>query len=286
MKKLVIVTGLSGSGKSLAANAFEDINFFVADNITPEILPVMAKELASADYNGFAAVIDSRCRKSFFDLVRIYENLKSSPIEGYETPCILFLTSKINTILCRFKETRRKHPLSDDQIGIIEAIKKEQKIFQPVLDMADIVMDTSLLENEVLRNKIKKHFGTDLGSQILKITVSAFGFKYGMPLDADLVFDVRFLKNPFWEPKLREFTGRDQCVKDYIFSDKKSQDYMQRLYSLVDFSVPEYAREGKAYLNIAVGCTGGKHRSVAVAQVLAEHLEKKGYKVIFESRDN
>lgn len=286
MKKMVIITGLSGSGKSLVANVFEDMNYYVVDNITPKILPEIAKEMSGFDYNGLAAVIDGRCGNSFHDFADIYLNLKSNPVSGFETPKIIYLTCKDDVILCRFKETRRKHPLSDDTKGIIEAIDCEKILFEPILDIADLVIDTSKLSNDVLRKKIKNNFSKDLDTQLLKITVSAFGFKYGMPLDADLVFDVRFLKNPFWEPTLREFTGRDQCVKDYILEDKKTLDFMERLYNLVDFSIPEYIREGKAYLNIAIGCTGGRHRSVAVAMILAEHIENMGYTVKFESRDN
>ena len=286
MKQLVIITGLSGSGKSLAANTFEDINYYVADNITPSILRKLAEEVSRSDYRGFAAVIDTRCKENFANLVEVYKDIKENPIENYSVPCLLFLDCAEHVILRRFKETRRKHPLSDENSGIIEAIRLENRMFQAVRLIEDMVIDTTKLDNETFRNKIKNNFGSENGEQLLKITVSAFGFKYGMPLDADLVFDVRFLKNPFWEPSLRNYTGRDQCVKDYIFSDGKSQDFMKRLYSLVDFSVPEYMREGKAYLNIAIGCTGGKHRSVAVAQVLASHLESLGYKVTFESRDN
>ena len=287
MKKLVIITGLSGSGKSLAANTFEDINFFVSDNITPQILPDMARLIAKTEnYDGFAAVIDWRCESNFDDLVSVYENIKQNPIDGYGTPVILYLNCDKQELIRRFKETRRKHPLTNEHIGVKEAIDLERNLFASVKDIADIIYDTTKSEPEELRKKIRYQFGHTLDTELLNITVSAFGFKYGMPLDPDLVFDVRFLKNPYWEPALREFTGRDQCVKDYIFSDPKTLEFMDKLYSLVDFCVPEYAKEGKAYLNIAIGCTGGRHRSIAIAQELTKHLRERGYMARFESRDN
>ena len=287
IKKLVIITGLSGSGKSLAANTFEDINFFVSDNITPQILPDMARLISKTEnYEGFAAVIDWRCEGNFDDLVSVYENIKKNPIEGYDTPIILYMNCDKNELIRRFKETRRKHPLTNDEISVTGAIDLEKKLFESVKDIADIIYDTTRLEPEELRKKIRYQFGHDFDNHLMNITVCAFGFKHGMPLDPDLVFDVRFLKNPYWEPTLREMTGRDQAVKDYIFSDPKTQKFMKKLYDLVDFCVPEYAREGKAYLNIAIGCTGGRHRSIAIAQELTNHLRELGFMVRFESRDN
>ncbi|MBQ0105119.1 MAG: RNase adapter RapZ [Armatimonadetes bacterium] len=286
MKKLVIITGLSGSGKSLAATTCEDINFFVSDNITPQILPEMARLIAKSEhYDGFAAVIDWRCENNFDDLVSVYKNIKNHPIEGYDVPTILFLDCRKDELLRRFKETRRKHPLTNNEMGINEAIDKEKELFAPVLDIADVVYDTTKLEPEELRKKIRYQFGHNLSSHLLNITVSAFGFKYGMPLDPDLVFDVRFLKNPYWEPTLRNFSGRDQCVKDYIMSDEKTVKFMKKLFDLIDFCVPEYVKEGKAYLNIAIGCTGGRHRSIAVAEALTVHLRESGYIVRLECRD-
>ncbi|MBQ7256198.1 MAG: RNase adapter RapZ [Abditibacteriota bacterium] len=287
MKKLVIITGLSGSGKSLAANTFEDINFFVSDNITPQILPEMARLISKTEhYEGFAAVIDWRCESNFDDLVSVYENIKRKPIEGYGTPVILYLNCDKHELIRRFKETRRKHPLTNENIGVQEAIDIERNLFSSVKDIADIIYDTTKLEPEELRKKIRYQFGHNFDNQLLNITVCAFGFKHGMPLDPDLVFDVRFLKNPYWVPSLRDMTGRDQAVKDYLFSDPKTTEFLEKLYSLVDFCVPEYAKEGKAYLNIAIGCTGGQHRSIAIAEELTNHLRDEGYLVRFESRDN
>jgi len=286
LKKFVIITGLSGSGKSLVANTFEDINYFVSDNVHPSLLPQMAERLVdSKHYSGFAVVIDRRCEEYFDDLVNVYNELKTNPIKGYEIPVILYLDCDKSELIRRFKETRRKHPLTNASVGVTQAIDLEKEIFMPVLDIADIVIDTTKLEPEELRKKIKTQFNLDGKLNVLNITVSSFGFKHGMPLDPDLVFDVRFLVNPFWVPKLKELTGKDDAVKKYVFKDKKTKAFMAKLYDLVDFCVPEYLKEGKAYLNIAIGCTGGRHRSVAVAEELTKHLQEQGYIARVEHRD-
>lgn len=287
MKKLVIITGLSGSGKSLAATTFEDIGFYVSDNIPPQTFADTAKIIAKLDkYEGFAAVIDWRCLNNFYDLVKVYDDIKSTPIEGYEKPALMFFNCQKNELIRRFKETKRKHPLANEEHSVTSAIDLEKEMYAPVLDKADLIYDTTKLKPEELRQKIRSQFSDIVENTKINITVSSFGFKYGMPIDPDLVFDVRFLKNPYWEASLRNFTGRDKAVKDYIFSDEKSVKYMNKLYDLLDFCIPEYEKNGKAYLNIAIGCTGGKHRSIAVAEALTDHLKELGYIVRFESRDN
>ncbi|HUV03566.1 MAG TPA: RNase adapter RapZ [Armatimonadota bacterium] len=281
--QLVIVTGMSGAGKTLAIRAFEDLGFFCVDNLPPKLLPDLRKlcERSEAKNENIAAVVDVRSGELFDGLVRTYPKIR----DGYKRARLLFLDASDEVLIQRFKETRRRHPLFDRCHGILDSIATERKILVDLKELADKVIDTSDLDPGKLKSEIVTYFGTDSANAGLIITVTSFGFKYGLPLDADIVLDVRFLINPHYVQDFRTFDGRDQPVYEYVMKDARTREFMQKLYDLVDFSLPQYENEGKAYLNIAIGCTGGQHRSVVIANELADFLEHKGYRTIIEHRD-
>lgn len=286
IKNLIFITGLSGSGKSMALDTFEDLNYYVLDNIPPILIPDMAKLLSANEaLSGLAVVIDRRCGELFDDFIPILNKLREDHIENFNPAFLLYLDCSRTEIIRRFKETRRKHPLTNANTSVSNAIEKEKIILEDVRANSDLIIDTTKMEPEIFRQKIKNAFDKERTLHKLNVSVLSFGFKYGMPLDADLVFDVRFLPNPYWVSGLKELTGKDQSVKDYVLSNPKTKEYLDKLYSLIDFTVPEYSREGKAYLTIGIGCTGGRHRSVAIAEELALYLTKKNYSVRVEHRE-
>lgn len=281
---LVIVTGMSGAGKTLAIRAFEDMGYFCVDNLPPSLLPnlrELCQDLDSCPAENIAVVVDVRSGKPLDELVHTFPMLS----DGYKQARILFLDATDEVLVQRFKETRRRHPLFDHNRGILEAIASERKMLVDLKELADKVIDTSDTEPSCLKSEIVSYFGTDSVNAGMIITVTSFGFKWGVPLDADLVFDVRFLINPHWVPELRLYDGRDQPVQEYVFGDANTGAFMEKLCDLIGFSLPQYESEGKAYLNIAIGCTGGRHRSVAIANELAAFLKSKGYRTIVEHRD-
>ena len=285
-KNLVFITGLSGAGKSLVLDTFEDLNYYVLDNLAPQLVPEMARLLSkNTEYSGVAVVIDMRCGDLFKDFEDIFIEMKKTPICGFNPAVLVYLDCARTEIVRRFKETRRKHPLAKD-ISVSEAIIAEKAFLVEQRAVADMIIDTTKLEPEVLRKKIKNYFDPEEIFHKLNITVLSFGFKYGMPLDADLVFDVRFLNNPYWVPELKNLTGKDEPVKNFVLKDEKTKEFLKKLYDLIDFSVPEYFREGKAYLTIGIGCTGGRHRSVSIAERLAEYLSEKYYSVKINHRED
>ena len=286
IKNLIFITGLSGSGKSMALDTFEDLNYYVLDNIPPILIPDMAKLLSANEaLSGLAVVIDRRCGELFDDFIPILNKLREDHIENFNPAFLLYLDCSRTEIIRRFKETRRKHPLTNANTSVSNAIEKEKIILEDVRANSDLIIDTTKMEPEIFRQKIKNAFDKERTLHKLNVSVLSFGFKYGMPLDADLVFDVRFLPNPYWVSGLKELTGKDQSVKDYVLSNPKTKEYLDKLYSLIDFTVPKYSREGKAYLTIGIGCTGGRHRSVAIAEELALYLTKKDYSVRVEHRE-
>lgn len=284
--QLVIITGLSGAGKALAAKTFEDMAYTVVDNLPPVLLPeLVAKCLDVGDQppaRRLAVVVDARAGTFFVGLEPALKIVGECGVK----PTILFLDANDATLVQRFKETRRKHPLFSDQGGILDGIGRERALLESVKESADKVIDTSDLSANQLRGMLLDDFALETDkNQGLTITVTSFGFKYGLPLDADLVFDVRFLVNPHYVDDLRPFDGRDARVEKYVMRDPDSGLFLTKLYDLMDWSVPQYIKEGKAYLTVAIGCTGGRHRSVMVGEKLGEHLREQGYRVLVQHRD-
>lgn len=280
--EFVIITGISGSGKSQAINMLEDIGFFCIDNMPPQLIPKLAEICAeNENMNKIAIVTDIRGGSMFLDLKNNIDLLKSSGINVK----VLFIDANHEVLRRRYKETRRKHPLLDIADGDIDkAIDAEKDILQPIKDAADYSIDTSLMSTTKLRETIRNYFLEDFTDTIL-VSCMSFGFKYGLPAEADLVFDVRCMPNPFFVPELKEKTGLDPEVREYVMSHEVAQVMRTKLYDMIDFLLPQYINEGKSQLVIAIGCTGGKHRSVTFAENLWKHLDEMGYNVRVLHRD-
>jgi UPF0042 nucleotide-binding protein len=281
--QLVIVTGMSGAGKTLAIRAFEDMGYLCVDNIPPSLLPnLRALYENDGSHNGnVAAVVDVRSGTHFQELMDTFPQLS----DEYRKSRILFLEASDEVLVQRFKETRRRHPLFDQCHGILESIACERRKLVELKEIADKIIDTSDLDPARLKSEIVTYFGADNVDAGMIITVTSFGFKFGLPLDADLVFDVRFLINPHYIPELRPFDGRDQPVREFVMQDSRTETFLAKLNDFITFSLPHYESEGKAYLNIAIGCTGGRHRSVAIANEVGGFLKSKGYRTIIGHRD-
>lgn len=279
--KFVIITGLSGAGKSQAMKCMEDLGFYCIDNLPPVLIPKFAELCFTngGEIQKIALVIDIRGGKFFDDLFESLDELKD---RGYKYE-ILFLEASDQTLIKRFKETRRVHPLSTEG-RIIDGINAEREKLENLKLRANKIIDTSKMIPGELKEEIKKIYSEGTGNNII-ISVLSFGFKKGIPLDADLVFDVRFLPNPHYIPELKEFTGNDICVSDYVMRWPESIEFVKKLNDLIDFLIPYYEREGKFQLVIGVGCTGGKHRSVTVANILYKYLQEKGHRAKLNHRD-
>ena len=271
--KFVIVTGLSGAGKSMAVNALEDIGFFCIDNIPVALLPRIVDFALQGEnqLNRVAVVMDVRGVRSSEQLEQALSDLDARKFE-YE---ILFLDANDAVIQRRYKETRRMHPLQKKGESVEQAIRREREWMQPVRDHADFVLDTSALSIAKLRSELLDLFGQQGDRGGLAVNILSFGFKHGIPIEADLVFDVRFMPNPYYVPELKNKTGLDQAVRDFVFSFRQTNDFMEQLEKMLTFLLPLYAEEGKSALVIAIGCTGGHHRSVAVAHELAEYITEE-----------
>ena len=284
--QLVILTGLSGAGKATAAKVFEDLAYSVTDNLPPSLLPdLVDRHLAAGEPppgRRLAVVTDARAGDAFGGLGPALEAVRARGVR----PVLLFLDAPDPVLVQRFKETRRRHPLYDGHGDILGSLRAERALLDAVREAADKVIDTGGLSAQALREMLVAEFAADRDkNQGLTITVSSFGFKYGLPLDADLVFDVRFLANPHYVDALRALDGRDPQVQAYVAGDESLVPYLDRLYDLMAFTVPRYIAEGKAYLTVAVGCTGGRHRSVMVSERLAEFLRAQGYRALVQHRD-
>ena len=279
---LLIVTGMSGAGKSLAANTLEDMGYFCVDNIPPAIIPVFVDfaQRGGKDLQKMAIVTDVRGGEMFNEISDVLLKLKEKNID-YK---ILFLDAEDKVLLRRYKENRRKHPLCDTGLSVSEAVKSERKTLKNIREKADFTVDTSLISVSQLKSQLADIFlsGDNYG---LKILCKSFGFKYGADADADLVFDVRCLPNPYYIEDLKFKTGLDAPVSEYVLSFPESEEFARKIKDFLDFSVPLYIKEGKSQLIIAFGCTGGKHRSVTFAELIYEHLLKKGYNVNTLHRD-
>ncbi|MDQ2688115.1 MAG: RNase adapter RapZ [Armatimonadota bacterium] len=279
--QFVIITGISGAGKALAAKTFEDMAFTVVDNVPPVLLPELVAQ-SQGVVSRLAAVVDARAGTFFAGLDPALKTLGAQGVK----PTVLFLDATDEVLVQRFKETRRKHPLFNEQGGILESIERERSLLETLKEDADKVIDTSDLSANGLRGLLLAEFAEETDkNQGLTITVTSFGFKYGLPLDADLVFDVRFLVNPYYVDDLRPCDGRDARVEKYVMRDPDTGLFLTKLYDLMDWSVPQYIKEGKAYLTVAIGCTGGRHRSVMVGEKLGAHLREQGYRVLVQHRD-
>jgi UPF0042 nucleotide-binding protein len=280
--RFVIVTGLSGAGKTQAIRYFEDLGFFCVDNLPPALITKFAELCAHSGgrVGRVAVVTDARGGAFFDDLLASLDELKGMGV-GYQ---ILFLEASDEALVNRYKETRRPHPLASGDHSLLESIQEERARLDEIRGRADKVIDTSALPPRELRDEIAKLFGAEAGTA-MSISITSFGFKYGLPLDADLVFDVRFLANPHYQPELRPLPGTDRAVEEFVLHSEGTHAFLERLYALIDFALPRYTSEGKAYLSIAIGCTGGRHRSVVLARQLAQHLRSKGYRAIVEHRD-
>ncbi|WP_294496242.1 RNase adapter RapZ [uncultured Gemmiger sp.] len=281
--KLLIVTGLSGAGKSMAVNALEDIGFFCIDNIPAGLMPRLVDfaQQGENQLNRVAVVLDVRGLRSVKDVDRTLAALDEKRVD-YE---ILFLDAADDVIRRRYKETRRQHPLTiSEGLPVQEAIRRERQLLQPLRDRARYVIDTSMLSAAQNRERVCSLF-LNKGQTGMSLMVVSFGFKYGIPQEADLVFDVRCLPNPFYVPELKNLTGLDQAVVDYVMKAPESQEFLRRIESFLEFALPLYVKEGKSQLMIAVGCTGGKHRSITFARKIGEYCQKLGYAPTVQHRD-
>lgn len=276
-----IITGLSGAGRSQAAKCLEDLGFFVVDNLPPALLPKMA-ELASRPGGParVAIVVDARGGVFFGELSEALEELRQRNI-GYR---ILYLEASDDALVNRYEATRHRHPLAPAD-RVVEGIRKERLMMESLRGEADLVVDTSDLSPHDLRDRIRELFADAPPESGLQVSLISFGFKYGAPRDADMIFDVRFLPNPYWEAELKDLSGNDPEVRDYVSGQPMYREFMTRLGSLLDVTVPGFLAEGKAYLTIAVGCTGGRHRSVVVADGLAGLFGGRGLPVTVDHRD-
>ncbi|WP_414672385.1 RNase adapter RapZ [Lentzea sp.] len=266
--EVAVVTGLSGAGRSTAAKCLEDLGWFVVDNLPPELIATMVELGAQARgaITRVAVVMDVRSRAFTEDLSAIIKDLDA---RGYK-PRVLFLEATDAVLIRRFEAVRRGHPMQGDG-RLQDGIEAERILLTPLKQEADLVLDTSALSVHQLRAKIEDTFGTEAASRT-RVTVLSFGYKYGLPMDADLVMDVRFLPNPFWIPELREQTGLDGEVRNYVLSQEGADEFLDRYHELLRLIGAGYRREGKRYLTLAIGCTGGKHRSVALSEELATRL--------------
>jgi len=280
--KFIIITGLSGAGKSQAVRILEDSGYYCMDNLPPALLPDFADLCAQSKrkINKVAVVVDIRGGRFFNDLFKSLDVLQKS---GFEYK-ILFLDASDEVLIKRFKELRRPHPLSPDG-RLIDGIEKERKKLDEVRQKSNYIIDTSNLTTAMLKEEIKHIFLEGKESKNLTISIISFGFKRGVPLDADLMFDVRFLPNPYYIQELKEFTGNDKPVRDYVMKWEQTKTFVEKLIDMIDFLIPFYIKEGKTQLVIAIGCTGGQHRSVTLTNVLYEDLKNKGHRVTIEHRD-
>lgn len=278
--ELTVLTGMSGAGRTTAARALEDLGWFVIDNLPPKLM-AGAIELArsSADVRRMAVVVDTRSRSFFSQL----SDSLAEVATGDTQVNIIFLEASDESLVRRFESSRRPHPLQKEQ-RILDGLGRERELLQDIRGIADLVIDTTTLNVHDLRRRIESIFGLDSDAQ-LHVTVLSFGFKYGIPVDADTVVDVRFLPNPYWDDQLRPLSGQDQTVASSVLEGPGAQDFLSNFESLIVIAQEGYLREGKRLVTVAIGCTGGKHRSVAMSEALAEKLTRRGIDAVVYHRD-
>ena len=281
--EFLIITGLSGAGKTCAADVLEDLDYYCVDNM-PVALMTRFAELCldtRGRYEKVALVTDTRDREGFSELLNTIEELRKMDCDVR----ILYMDADVPTLVRRYKESRRPHPLSESGMSMEDAVRHEEELLAPIKQKADYVLNSSSMTLGVLQNRLFALFAGEGQKRGLDVTVMSFGFKHGIPLDADLVFDARFLPNPFYVEQLRELSGLDRPVAEYIFSHPQTRSFLEKLEDLIAFLLPYYIEEGKLTLTIAIGCTGGRHRSVAIASALHKHLLANNINSVNVNRD-
>ena len=280
--EFVIVTGLSGAGKSQAMDAFEDAGWFCIDNLPPDLVPTLVDlfRREGSKVDRVAVVSDARGGEYFSRLEQCLDELRERGVEH----TLVFLEASNEALVRRFKETRRRHPLALDGT-VIDGIRKERRLLAGLRERANVVIDTSDSSVQQLKARLNEDLIQHTRRSHIVFAIVSFGYKYGIPIDADLLFDVRFLPNPHYDLRLRPLTGLDREVADYVMQSPGTEEYLERLFPLLDFLFPRYAAEGKAHLTVGIGCTGGRHRSVAIAELVGKTYEKQGYYTIVRHRD-
>ena len=280
-QQILIITGLSGAGKTRALRCFEDLGYFCVDNLIPPLLPQFV-DLTLPRFGQVAVVMDTR-GGAFFDSVAA--NLRTAFEAGHPVR-VIFLEAADEALVKRFSETRRRHPMLGEETSLLGSIRRERERLTAIRAEAQAIIDTTELSPRQLKDKLLSLFIQDeQRASSMQITVQSFGYKYGPPLDADLVFDVRFLPNPHYDLELRPFTGLDEPVKQFVLGHNVTQEFLTRFTDMLGFLLPHYLAEGKTHLSIGIGCTGGRHRSVAITQHLVHHLRDGGYRVVENHRD-
>jgi UPF0042 nucleotide-binding protein len=280
--EFVLITGMSGAGKSQAMKVMEDMGYYCMDNLPPALLSKFAELTykSTKEIKKVAVVVDIRGGEFFETLFQGLEQLTQLGI-GFK---ILFLDSSNDTLIKRYKELRRPHPLNPEG-NLIDGIQAEREVLQQVKSRADYIIDTSKLNLGMLKEEMTKIFVQGEEASKLSVSVTSFGFKHGILLDGDLVFDVRFLPNPFYVPELKEFSGKDQTVRDFVFNWPQTKIFVEKTMDILEFLIPYYILEGKTQLVIGIGCTGGKHRSVAISEEICELLKSRGHRAVVDHRD-
>ena len=281
--EFLIITGLSGAGKTRAADVLEDLDYYCVDNMPVALMPRFAELCLDTRgrYEKVALVTDTRDREGFGELLNTIEDLRKMDC----TVRILYMDADIPTLVRRYKESRRPHPLAEPGMSMEDAVRKEEELLAPVRAAADYVVNSSSLTLGALQNQLFSLFAGEDRKRDLAVTVMSFGFKHGIPLEADLVFDVRFLPNPFYVEDLRPLCGLDRPVAEYVFRHTQTREFLEKLEDMIAFLLPYYKEEGKLALTVAIGCTGGHHRSVAIASALHKHLLANGVNSINVNRD-
>ncbi len=283
--EFVIISGMSGAGKTSALHIMEDIGYYCVDNIPTSLLQTLyklCKDSSDRAMERVAVVVDVRGNGDYEVMYDDLENFK----KNNEGVSILYIDAKVDSLIVRYKETRRRHPLTErlKDGSVAAAVKEEQRLLVPVKTLADYSIDTTFMSIKQLRERIISMFLENSSNSIM-LTFMSFGFKYGIPLESDLIIDVRCLPNPFYIAELKEHTGLEKCIQDYVLDSEETQEFVKRLIDWLDYSLPLYLKEGKSELVVGIGCTGGKHRSVTIAELLDNYFMEKGYKCIVQHRD-
>ncbi len=283
--EFVIISGMSGAGKTSALHIMEDIGYYCVDNIPTSLLQTLyklCKDSSDKAMERVAVVVDVRGNGDYEVMYDDLENFK----KNNEGVSILYIDAKVDSLIVRYKETRRRHPLTErlKDGSVAAAVKEEQRLLVPVKTLADYSIDTTFMSIKQLRERIISMFLENSSNSIM-LTFMSFGFKYGIPLESDLIIDVRCLSNPFYIAELKEHTGLEKCIQDYVLDSEETQEFVKRLIDWLDYSLPLYLKEGKSELVVGIGCTGGKHRSVTIAELLDNYFMEKGYKCIVQHRD-
>lgn len=281
---VLIISGLSGAGKSRVADVLEDIDYYCVDNMPVSMMSKFAELCLAARgrYDRVALVTDVRAIDNVNELFAALDEIVGVGV-GLK---ILFVEADVSTIVKRYKETRRRHPLDPEGIGLENAVLREISMLKPLRERADAIIDTTNLTLGNLQRRIFGIFSDSARDREIGVSIKSFGFKYGIPIEADLVFDVRFIPNPYYIPELRDLSGLDAEVYDYVMGLGATTQFMEKLNDMMDFLLPQYIEEGKRTLSVCIGCTGGRHRSVSIARALMEHLKKRGYPTDCVHRDS